>query len=101
MSFLEKIFSKKKKTEQNEPVMVASISDNALSEMYQDILKADNIAFICRQQGVGGIFKITSGGLWINDNIYVNKEDYERALEIYNVYINNQGFEISDSEEQI
>lgn len=81
--------------------MVASISNNVLSEIYQDILKDNNIPFI-RRLGAGGIIRSASGWSSANDNIFVNKEDYDKALELYNLYIeSDRGDEIFDSEEQI
>ncbi len=102
MSFLGKIFSKKKKADDNSPVMVASVYDNLLSEMYQDILKENSIPFICHQQGAGGYLKVVTGGLGISDNIYVSKENYNKAKELYDMYINEIGSnENFNSEEQI
>ncbi len=102
MSFLGKIFSKKEKADDNSPVMVASILDNSLSGIYQDILKENSIPFICRQQGAGGYLKVVTGGLGISDNIYVSKENYAKAKELYDLYVEeSQSNEISDSEEQI
>lgn len=80
------MFFKKKSKENNVPVIVASVMP-AFSGMYSDLLKQNNIKFICRQKGVNGYLKIATGGLLIPDDFYVNKEDYEKALEIYHAFI--------------
>ena len=80
------MFFKKKSKENNAPVIVASVMP-AFSGMYSDLLKQNNIKFICRQKGVNGYLKIATGGLLIPDDFYVNKEDYEKALEIYHAFI--------------
>lgn len=80
------MFFKKKNKENNGPVMVASVMP-AFSGMYGDLLEQNNIKFICRQKGASGYLKIVTGGLLIPDDFYVNKEDYEKALEIYKAFI--------------
>lgn len=57
----------------------------AYSGMYAELLKENNIPFLVRQEGAGGIFKIVTG--WVPDDYYVNPEDYDKALEIYNAFI--------------
>lgn len=88
---------KKRNTEKGEPVMVAAIMNTVSSEIFQDILKNNQIPFICRQQGAGGYLKIVTGGLFSTDCIYVNEEDYSHAKELYDIYIESQDF--TDSEE--
>ena len=92
-------FKKKIIDDAKEPVLVAIISNTVLSEMYQDILKSNDIPFICRNQGAGGYLKVLTGGYLVSDNIYVKKNDFEKAKNLYNTYIaNNQEFEIFDEE---
>ena len=79
------LFKRKNKKDEG-PVMVASVMP-AFSGMYSDFLEQNNIKFICRQKGVNGYLKIATGGLLIPDDFYVNKEDYEKALEIYHAFI--------------
>lgn len=77
---------KRKKKDENAPVLVASVMP-AFSGMYRDLLEQNNIRYLCSQKGVGGYLRIVTGGLLIPDNFYVNKEDYEKAREIYNAFI--------------
>ena len=57
----------------------------AYSGMYADLLKSNDIPFLVRQAGVGGFFKVVTG--WVSDDYYVRPEDYDKALEIYNAFI--------------
>lgn len=97
------LFSLKKKKEakmSNDPVVVAVITNTVSSEIYQDILRQNNVRFICRQQGAGGYLKHLIGSATIPDYIYVKSEDYEQARELFETYIQNDGqIEILDSEE--
>ena len=76
---------KRKKKDEKAPVLVASVMP-AFSGMYRDLLEQNNIRYICSQKGAGGHLRIITGGLLVPDNFYVNKEDYEKALEIYNAF---------------
>ena len=74
--------------------------DGGGAEIYQDILRQNNVRFICRQQGAGGYLKHLIGSASIPDYIYVKSDDYEQARELYETYIQNNGqIEILDSEE--
>ena len=100
MGIITKIFSKKKKEKGNEPMLVASISNTVLCEIYKDMLKENDIPFICRQNGAGGYIKILTGGFLVTDNIYVRVENYSKAKELYDNYIEGKAeIELSDSEE--
>ena len=94
-------FKKKNITRDNsDPVVAAVITNTVSSEIYQDILRQNNVRFICRQQGAGGYLKHLIGSATIPDYIYVKSEDYEQARELYETYIQNNGqIEILDSEE--
>ena len=77
---------KNKEDKDNGPVLVASVMP-AFSGMYSDLLEQNNIRFLCKPKGINGYLKIVTGGLLIPDDYYVNKEDYEKALEIFNAFI--------------
>ncbi len=101
MRLLKGLFGKKQNKKSNEPVFVVGIPNTVLSEVYQDLLKENNIPFICRQEGPGGYIKIITGGFLVTDNIFVKEEDYEKALELYENYIDGKAeLEMPDSEEQ-
>ncbi len=73
-----------------EPVLVAVIPDTVSSEIFQDILKENEIPFICRQEGAGGYIKILTGGLLVADSIYVSEENSQRASELYEAYLKTE-----------
>ena len=97
------LFKKKSNSgaeKKDEPVVVAVIENTVLSEIFQDILKKNNIPCICRQQGAGGYIKILTGGLLISDIIYVKESDYEQAKGLYEAFLeSNDENEFSNSED--
>lgn len=99
MDFFKRLFSKKQVDNASEPVFVVGISNTVLCEIYKDLLKENNIPFICRQNGAGGYIKVLTGGFLVTDNIYVRREHYDKAKELYDNYIDTTT-EFSDSEEQ-
>lgn len=99
MNFFKRIFTKKQVGNDNAPTFVVGISNTVLCEIYKDLLKENNIPFICRQNGAGGYIKVLTGGFLVTDNIYVRPEQYDKAKELYDNYIDTK-LEISDSEEQ-
>ncbi len=70
-----------------EPVLVASLANTVSSEIYQEMLRENNIPFICRQEGASGYLKHITGGLFVVDSIYVMEEHYSFAKELYEAYI--------------
>ena len=94
-------FKKRKREDKKEPRLVAVIPNTVNSEIYQDLLKENGIPFICNQLGAGGYIKIVAGSLLVTDRIYVNDEDYEKAKELFDLYIESENSEITVlSEEQ-
>lgn len=96
-------FFKRKKEEtkdENEPVVAAIISNPVSSAVFQDMLKENGIPFVCRQQGAGGSVKLLLGGGIVPDYIFVSAKNYERARELYEVYLLNEPDDLDgDSEE--
>ncbi len=83
-------FKKNRKIkEMKESILAAAISDSVNSAIYMDLLKENNIPFICRNQGAGGYMKILTGGLFVTDCIYVNPEHLQKAKALYEMYIEN------------
>ena len=86
-------FFKRKKEEtkdENEPVVAAIISNPVSSAVFQDMLKENGIPFVCRQQGAGGSVKLLLGGGIVPDYIFVSAKNYERARELYEVYLETE-----------
>ena len=88
MSFFKR--KKEEKTDENEPVVAAIINNPVSSAVFQDMLKENGIPFICRQEGSGGSVKLLLGGGIVPDYILVSAKNYERARELYEVYLLNE-----------
>ena len=88
MSFFKR--KKEEKTNENEPVVAAIINNPVSSAVFQDMLKENGIPFICRQEGAGGSVKLLLGGGIVPDYILVSAKNYERARELYEVYLLNE-----------
>lgn len=97
MSFFKR--KKEETKEENEPVVAAIISNPVSSAVFQDMLKENGIPFVCRQQGAGGSVKLLLGGGIVPDYILVSDKNYERARELYEVYLLNEP-ENGDFEEE-
>ncbi len=95
-------FKRKKENRQdeNEPVVAAIISNPVSSVVFQDMLKENGIPFVCRQQGAGGSVKLLLGGGIVPDYILVSAKNYERARELYEVYLLNEPEEVAFEEEE-
>ena len=88
MSFFKR--KKESKKDDNDPVVAAIISNPVSSAVFQDMLKENGIPFVCRQQGAGGSVKLLLGGGIVPDYILVSAKNYERARELYEVYLLNE-----------
>ena len=88
MSFFKR--KKEEKKDENEPVVAAIITNPVSSAVFQDMLKENGIPFICRQEGAGGSVKLLLGGGIVTDYILVSAKNYERARELYEVYLLNE-----------
>ena len=98
MSFFKR--KKENKQDENEPVVAAIISNPVSSVVFQDMLKENGIPFICRQEGAGGSVKLLLGGGIVPDYILVSAKNYERARELYEVYLLNEPEEVAFEEEE-
>ena len=97
MSFFKR--KKENRQDENEPVVAAIITNPVSSAVFQDMLKENGIPFVCRQQGAGGSVKLLLGGGIVPDYILVSDKNYERARELYEVYLLNEPEE-GDFEEE-
>lgn len=98
MSFFKR--KKENRQDENEPVVAAIISNPVSSVVFQDMLKENGIPFVCRQQGAGGSVKLLLGGGIVPDYILVSAKNYERARELYEVYLLNELQEVAFEEEE-
>ena len=63
----------------NNPVLLATVDDVVSSEILKDLLKENGILFTCDSDEEGTL-KVTFGGSFIADDIYVDESDFERAF---------------------
>lgn len=73
----------------NKPVLLASLDDVVSSEILKDLLKENGIPFSCDSEDEGTL-KVTFGGSFTADEIYVDDSDFERANQIYEDFINSE-----------
>ena len=73
----------------NKPVLLASLDDVVSSEILKDLLKENGIPFSCDTEDEGTL-KVTFGGSFTADEIYVDDSDFERANQIYEDFINSE-----------
>lgn len=87
----------------NKPVLLATLDDVVSAEILRDLLTENNIPFSCDSEDEGTL-KVTFGGSFISDDIYVDEADFERANQIYEDFLNSEptfeeGFFDEDAEE--
>ena len=73
----------------NKPVLLASLDDVVSSEILKDLLSENGIPFSCDTEDEGTL-KVTFGGSFSEDDIYVDEGDFERANQIYEDFLNSE-----------
>lgn len=73
----------------NNPVLVATVEDVVTAEIFKDMLKDNGIPFSCGELD-DGTLKVTFGGSFVADDIYVDDSDFERASELYDELLNSE-----------
>ena len=73
----------------NKPVLLASLDDVVSSEILKDLLSENGIPFSCDTEDEGAL-KVTFGGSFSADDIYVHESDFERANQIYEDFLNSE-----------
>ena len=73
----------------NKPVLLASLDDVVSSEIIKDLLSENGIPFSCDTEDEGTL-KVTFGGSFSADDIYVDEGDFERANQIYEDFLNSE-----------
>lgn len=73
----------------NNPVLLASVDDVVSSEILKDLLKENGIPFTCDSDDEGTL-KVTFGGSFVADDIYVDDSDFERASQVYEEFLNSE-----------
>ncbi|MBR4100218.1 MAG: hypothetical protein IKK55_04445 [Clostridia bacterium] len=80
--------------EKIEPVILATFEDLVSSEIFKDILTDNKIPYSDSEDDV---MKVVFGGGFASEEIYVDKTDYDKALELYNEFMESQP-EFSDED---
>ena len=73
----------------NKPVLLASLDDVVSSEILKDLLSENGIPFSCDTEDECTL-KVTFGGSFSADDIYVDEGDFERANQIYEDFLNSE-----------
>lgn len=69
------------------PVLLATLDDVVSSEILKDLLTEAGIGYSCDTDG-DGTMKVTFGGSFVADDIYVDEADFEAANAIYEDFLN-------------
>ena len=73
----------------NNPVLLATVDDVVTSEILKDLLKENGIPFTCDSDDEGTL-KVTFGGSFVADDIYVDDSDFEKASQVYEDFLNSE-----------
>ncbi len=72
----------------NEPVLLATFEDVVSAEIFRDILTDNEIPFTMGEND--GSVRVTFGGGFTADEIYVDKSNFEKAEALYNEFLENE-----------
>lgn len=83
------------------PVLAASVEDIVTAEIYRDVLTDNGIPFSSDESEDENTMKITFGGGFVAQDIYVDESDLDRAVELYNEVLNSEcDFEAFEEESE-
>ncbi len=86
------------------PVLLASIDDVVSAEILRDILNENGIPNSSSDAGESGTMRVTFGGGFIAEEIYVDSCDFEKADELYREFLESEEefiFDDAEFEEEI
>lgn len=67
---------------------LATVDDNIEIEMLREVFENNNITLMVKHRETGEFMMISAGMSMFGSDIYVNEDEYDQALEIYNAYFN-------------
>ncbi len=73
----------------NNPVLLASLDDVISAEILKDLLTENGIPYTCESDN-NATLKVTFGGSFVADDIYVDDTCFEKASEIYKEFLNSE-----------
>ncbi len=85
------------------PVLLASIDDVVSAEILRDILNENGIPNSSSETGENGAMRVTFGGGFIAEEIYVDSCDFEKAEKLYREFLESEeefDFDDADFEEE-
>ena len=71
------------------PVLLATIEDVVSAEIFKDILRENGVPFSCDAEA-GGAMKVTFGGSFIAEDLYVSESDFEKASGLYEEFLKSE-----------
>ncbi len=71
------------------PVLLATLDDVVSSEIVKDLLTEAGIRYSC-DADCDGTMKVTFGGSFVADDIYVDEADFDAANAIYEDFLNTE-----------
>lgn len=74
----------------NNPVKLKSVANNVEAELIINLLHNNNIECIKKSKESGDYMNIYMGYSIFGEDIYVNEDDYEAAIEVLNSLPNNE-----------
>lgn len=86
------------------PVLLASIDDVVSAEILRDILNENGIPNSGSETGENSAMRVTFGGGFIAEEIYVDACDFEKAEKLYREFLESEEefiFDDADFEEEI
>lgn len=88
--------SEEERTEIKNPTLLASIEDVVSAEIFKDILTDNGILFADDSEEEGNSMRVTFGGGFVSQDIYVDEDDFDKAKELYEEFLaseeNNEFF---------
>ncbi len=76
-----------KKDTINEPVLLANFEDIVSAEIFRDILTENGILYSCDGEDA---MRVTFGGGFVSQDIFVDAEDLAKAEQLYNEFIESE-----------
>lgn len=73
----------------NNPVLLATLDDVVSAEILKDLLTEAGILY-SSDSDADGTMKVTFGGSFVADDIYVDEQDFDAANAIYEDFLNSE-----------
>ncbi len=73
-----------------QPVLLASMDDIVSAEIFKDILKDNEIPYMSGNDANENTMRVVFGGGFVSEDIYVEKENFEKANMLYAEFLENK-----------